>query len=376
MACFPTETEQVNRSGTSTTAISPIPAEVMTRAKSGMNYCSRTSLRGYVNTSFPKRISGYNSRMDNTHSVPGAQFMNTFVDQIGRTAAYAAVSDDADAKDEILSVLANMARQQALTGTVNCIGRDCPEWQRSDGRDLSDLKDYSFVESHVSNLQRVYLVSVADYKLEDRRSDHQVIKNWLQTFEKRRYPPHDVFFGLQMARYWPAIDSALLRGDTGKAAQLSSRMIRGVDRLVNADGSMAERTTRGDRALWYHNSAINETMYSMEIARAVGVRPPNGLEDRLHRAVRLFISAVQDHSVLDPWAKLANNARYRPGYQDWERDWPNKNWGGSWYHIYIHRYPDRAEARWLASRVGPNRLSAKTDVETGVGLGCIYRAAQ
>jgi hypothetical protein len=358
-----------------------IPADVTAAARAKGTLCPATSVAKYAMVEAPSRIAGYNSRMDNTERVPGATLLNRFVADMSSAAAFAATTGDPRTKDQILSALSSWARQGALMGTVSCTsgGRltdKCSEWRKPDGSDLSDAKDFSSVQMSVASLRRVYLTAVADHATDTRADEHVAVQAWFSFFQKRMKTPDKLYFGLQMGWHWPAIDAALLDGNEGKAKSTATRMVRSLEKLFAADGSIKDRTTRGDRALWYHNSALNEAVISLGFLRAVGGSPSKALEEKLHAAVNLFVRSVQDHSVIDPWAKEALNARYTPGYQDWRSDWWNNSWGGSWWHIYAYRYPDRAEAKWLAAKVSPRAASASQDEEAGVALGCIYRSAR
>jgi hypothetical protein len=180
------------------------------------------------------------------------------------------------------------------------------------------MKDFSAVQMSAAALRRAYLVAARSHARQERAADHAAIERWFGTFDDRMKRPTSVYFGLGLGWYWPAIDAAVMEGRTSRAKSLADKAVREAGKLIEGDGSIAERTTRGDRALHYHSSALNEIVVTMEMQRALGGRPPRGLEDRLHRAVNLFIRATQDHAVLDPWAREAHNATFRPGRQDWE----------------------------------------------------------
>lgn len=363
-----------------------IPQDVVARVMSlepatAAGFCSRPSaLRGYLGQQPPVRVRGYNSRMDNVASVEGARTLERMASDFSQAAAYGFVSRDSGAKTEMLDFLTHLARTGAFTDTESCVrgGQllpSCTEWTRDDGTDLSAMKDFTAVQMAVSSMQRGYYLAAADFQTAERAADHQTIQNWFNVFNARMKRPTDVYFGLQMGWHWPSVDAAAAQRGAASARSAATSLGRGLDRLVLSDGSLRDRTTRGDRALWYHNSALNEIVHSMEMMRATGARIPASLEQKLHVAVNLFIRSVNDHSVIDPWASQAQNARYTPNRQDWPRDWQNSSSGGSWWHIYAYRYPDRPEGQWLRASVRPNAGSARADQEIGVAVGCIYNAA-
>ena len=54
------------------------------------------------------------------------------------------------------------------------------------------------------------------------------------------------------------------------------------------DGSLKDRTTRGDKALHYHNEAMSEVIITLELARKFGVATPKSLNERIEKAVNDF----------------------------------------------------------------------------------------
>jgi hypothetical protein len=317
-----------------------LPADVLNAVQAlapqdAATFCRRPDLRGFLGRQPPARIFGFTSRMSNVASVEGARDVEDFVAAVSQAAGYAVVSRDAGIRRDMMDVLTHWAGTGALLQTRSCTsgGRlleSCTEWTVPDGSDLSASKDFSAVQMAVSSLQRSYYLAAADFETAERAAQHQVIQNWFAAFNDRMKTPSNVYFGLQMGWHWPAIDAAVAEGRTRQAASLTRDMLRGLDPLILGDGSIHERTTRGNRALWYHNSSLNETLHSFEMARALGIAPSANLEARLHAAVNLFIRSVVDPTVIDPWAAVAHNAIHTPGVQDWNPNWRDTRWGGSW----------------------------------------------
>ena len=155
-----------------------------------------------------------------------------------------------------------------------------------------------------------------------------------------------------MGWYWPAINLDMATGREDRARQKLARLASGLDRLVNRDGSITDRTTRGDRALWYHYTSIGEIVMSLEMMRAAGTPVDSDLEDRLHAAVDLFLRTIDDHSAIHPWAQQRHNSSYDGETQDWnDLFWPNSDFAGSWLHVYPYRYPDHPNSEALRERV-------------------------
>ena len=79
------------------------------------------------------------------------------------------------------------------------------------------------------------------------------------------------------------------------------------------DGSIKNRTTRGNRGLWYHHTGLIETIVTLEMARKHGLKIPSSLEQRIERAGEIFIRGFEDHSYMDKWAEVAYRGVFTPG---------------------------------------------------------------
>ena len=152
------------------------------------------------------------------------------------------------------------------------------------------------------------------------------------------------------------------------------KMVKGLDEWTLADGSMKNRTTRGNRALWYHHSGIGEAFIIMEIARTANVEIQASLEKKLLKAVELFHDAYLDHSVIEPWAKEAHNSQASNGHQKFQTslDWVSNY--SAWFNIFQLRYPEHRTAKWLNQELTSKADSLKIAENIGVTLGCIHKA--
>lgn len=326
-------------------------------------------------------ISGLNSRQDNVDAVEGARQLEQFSEAFSAYAVLALATDDKALRERLIHKLAEWARAGALLGSRSCVNNGvlntkgkCSEWKDPDGRDLSGMKDATFTTFIGAGLVRSYYVALADFGREHLVEEHAAIETWITQWSTRLKRPGPVYFGLNMGWYWPSITNELAQGNKSRAIKQLKALESGLIKLINKDGSIVDRTTRGDRALWYHYTSIGEAVVSMELMRAAGMKPSSKLEDRLHAAVELFIRAVEDHSVLDRWAKVKRNSRYN-GSQDWSSGWPNNNFAGTWLHIYPYRYPDNPNAASLRRMVKMTSRSAVADIDLGIGLGCLYNIA-
>lgn len=369
-----------------------VPENVLSEARSlgsrgASAYCPanpnywRGSLATLLKNRPPDKLVGLNSRMDNGERIPAHTAGERFADLTSAAAAHVMVTGNARVADQLLDVFTFWARSGAFTKTKSCTrnGRftgACTAWTRSDGQDPSDGMDFNTSQMVIASARSAYFASVATYKAQDRAADHATIRKWFAFFDQRNKKPNEVYLGLKTGWFWPAIEKAYTERNLRRAKSLTSKLVKNLDRLMLKDGSIKDRTTRGDRALWYHATAIGEIMTAMEMARTLGVKLPRNMEVKLHNAVVLYVRGLQDPANIDPWAKVAHNATYRPNYQDYRKDFWQNFFGHSWLHVYTYRYPDQPAAKWLASRIPRRSQSALFDSDTGVATGCIYNAAK
>ena len=330
------------------------------------------------------RISGFNSRMDNFDEVPGAKTAEKFALRFGRTGVAAYVRQDREAQTRLVRVLARWAEEDAFLGTISCVKDNylissgkCTEWQRPDGQDKSGMKDATGTTFLMAGLVRTYLAFLFDHERKTLAKEHAAIASWINNgYSARLKRPDKVYFGLNMGWYWPAINLAMVEGRPRRAKQFLRQLERGLGQYVYSDGSIKNRTTRGDRALWYQFTSIGEVVVSLEMLRAAGMQPAPEFEERLHAAVDLFLRALDDYSVIHPWARQRHKSSYMGKTQDWNRSgWPDQDFGGTWLHIYPYRFPDHPNSAALRRLVSWYAGSATEDSDLGFGAGCIYNLA-
>ena len=129
-----------------------------------------------------------------------------------------------------------------------------------------------------------------------------------------KYVKEFTYFGNSAGFFFPNL--SIKHSQNKKYKTLVKKLIKGSDKLLLKDGSIKDRTTRGNRALWYHHSALGEAFIIMEIAKAANVKLPKNYEKKLLKAVELFHDAYLDHSVIEPWAKKKYNSYASNGKQD------------------------------------------------------------
>ena len=115
------------------------------------------------------------------------------------------------------------------------------------------------------------------------------------------------------------------------------KALQALDKIVLEDGSIKDRTTRGNRGLWYHHTGLIETIVTLEMARKHGLKIPSSLEHRIEKAGEIFIRGFEDHSYMDKWAKIAYRGVFTPE-QNFRKDLNLPN-GNAWLYIFSYRYP-------------------------------------
>ena len=325
----------------------------------------------------PLSIKGYNSRMDNGQDVPFADETGLFILRMSEVITDAWVFNDVRKKEIALKALHQWAEKGGLLETKSCtrngmLDVGCTEWTRPDGQDPSDSKDFSTVQMWVMKLANGYFFALAEFKPDDPR--HRVIQTWFDEFFNRNKKPSNVYFGLDHGWFYPAILDRLRKKKAPKG--LVKKLLKDLDTQVYDDGSMKDRTTRGNRALWYHHDAVKEALVSIEIARTTNVAIPENLYAKMSKAGAVFVNGYFDHSTLDKWAKKAHNAIYEPGKQDFKKKLNQMPNGHSWFYIFSYRNPDHPITVKLDGMIRQGDNQAVKDGQIGLGLGCIYAVAK
>ena len=329
----------------------------------------------------PKRIFGYNSRMDNGEKVEGAMETDAFVLRLAAVYTDSWVSGSNEKRQKVLDALYAWAKADALTKTKPCVKNgwlldSCSAWTQNDGQDPSDKKDHSTTQMHMMHMAYGYYLTLADFNSNDPK--HKVIQNWIQTFFKWNKKPGGVYIGLDLGYHWPAILQGTLENASGSSERhpkkLLTKAVRELDKIVLEDGSFKDRTTRGNRALWYHHTGLIETFVTLEMARKYGVKIPESLEQRIEKAGEIFIRGFEDHSYMDKWARKAHNSVFTAGKQDFKNNLGLN--GNAWFYIFSYRYPNADFTQKLDKMLNLYPGNSHQDGYIGFGLGCIYAVAK
>ena len=331
-----------------------------------------------INKDLAPKIKGYNSKMDNWRKVEGAYSREVLIKYL-EASTFAMVSDDEALKEKLFDKLYYWASKDALSATMQCYFSSGPfdlapacegEWSDPDGQDMAPIKDATVAVETVLSLNYLYKLFYADHKPEDDR--HKVILGWFERFYPRIMTAKNFYFGNSVGWHFPNISIKHSRNKDYKS--LVENMVKGLDEWSFSDGSMKDRTTRGNRALWYHSNALGEAFIILEIAKIANVKIPNSLETKLLKAAELFNDAYLDHSVIEPWAKKRHNSQASNGRQEFNSNLDSVSFYSSWMQIFQFRYPEHRTAQWLNQELTSKASSLKSNQVTGVPLGCISKA--
>tara|TARA_B110001450_G_C17633799_1_gene486326 strand:+ start:129 stop:1328 length:1200 start_codon:yes stop_codon:yes gene_type:complete len=334
--------------------------------------------KGIINKDLAPKILGYNSRMDNWKIVEGVYSRDVFK-HYADAVTYASVTENDLSKEFLFNKLYTWANNKALSGTKQCyrntkknsILKDCEgEWSDPNGQDLAPIKDSTVTVEIVMGLNYIYNLNFSSFKVEDSR--HKIINDWFYSFYKRIKPANKFYMGNSAGWYFPNI--ALKHNNNKDYKSLILKLVKGADMWILEDGSIKDRTTRGDRSLWYHHTGLGEAFMILEIANAANIKLPKNYEKNLLKAAELFQDAFLDNSILEPWAKKAHNAQASNGIQKFNKTLDSVSFNGPWFHIIQYRYPIHRTSKFLKSKMTPRARSLKSDEVAGIGMGCIYNA--
>ena len=344
-------------------------SKVKPEVKAKFCTAKKSRMSGFTDTSPVSRIRGWNSKMSNPQEVEGNQDTQEFT--IGASAVMTSVwaMDDDLGKEKALDTIYKWAQADAWKKTYRCrSSNSCGAyWGKSDGSDPYPGHDESQSIMFALHIGYAYYTTLSNYYPEDSR--HAVIKEWISHWVKTRSPQFDNL-GLDAGWRWPSIFANTSKGKVNK--NQIENLVTFIDRHFLDDGSIKNRTTRGNRSLWYHHTGMIEAMISMEIANSHGVKFPKKLMDKIEKAADIFVKGYADHSYMDKWAKVAHNSVYKkPGYQDFNGNVATRN-GKSWLYIFMYRFPNSPVTPEIAKILKGSEASAVSDMYIGFGLGCVY----
>jgi hypothetical protein len=331
-----------------------------------------------INKNLAPRILGYNSRMDNWKKVEGVHSRDVFK-EYADAITYANVTENDEVKEFLFDKLYTWAKNSALSATKQCytnskdkpILKDCEgEWSDPNGQDIAPIKDATVAVEIVMGLNYIYNLNFMSYKTDDPR--HKKINQWFKFFYKRIKPVSKFYMGNSAGWFFPNI--ALRHNNNKNYKSLVKKLVKGADKWILNDGSIKDRTTRGNRSLWYHHTGLGEAFIIMEIANAANVKLPKNYEKNLLKAAELFQDGFVNNSILEPWAKKAHNSQASNGIQKFNKNLDGVSFNGPWLHIIQYRYPDHRTSKFLKSEMTTKARSLKSDEVMGIGLGCIYNA--
>ena len=334
--------------------------------------------KNIINKDLAPKILGYNSRMDNWKIVEGVYSRDVFK-EYADAITYASVNENDKVKEFLFDKLYTWAKNNALSATKQCytnskdkpILKDCEgEWSDPNGQDIAPIKDATVAVEIVMGLNYIYNLNFTSYKTDDPR--HKKINQWFKSFYKRIKPVSKFYMGNSAGWFFPNI--ALKHNNNKNYKSLVKKLIKGADKWILKDGSIKDRTTRGNRSLWYHHTGLGEAFMILEIANAANVKLPKNYEKNLLKAAELFQDGFLDNSILEPWAKKAHNSQPSNGIQKFNKNLNSITIDSQWFHIIQYRYPNHRTSKFLKTQLTTKAKSLKSSGAIAIGIGCIYNA--
>ena len=341
--------------------------------------CTEQSSYSSLNASPIYNFTGLNSGWTNKASIPGADANENFAIAFSNYSAIATERNDTALKTTLVSKLHGWANANAYQGSRLCWSATtkmwdptCTQWIDPNGNDLSAIQDNNFIMEMVESLRRSYSV-LSDWSKINEPGKHAKIMEWLTFWDVNTPNPDNVFFGLGMGRFHWEIQRVKETQGVAATVPLVKTLMAGITPLVNSDGSIVNRTTRGNRGMWYHYSSLNEIMTSMYLAREAGVAVDPVLEDRLHKAVELFLNTLDNPEYIVKWASAGYNNGGGGTAQNFNfAGWYDEPYAGSWIYLYSNWYPSNSNATRIKQKVPfATAKSASQDRQFGIPLGCL-----
>ena len=341
----------------------------------------RGDLRQLSEINVPKKVSGLTSRMFGSTNLIGVDETSEFVSIFNNLAAQAFFTKDEVLKSNLTNALYKLAQGGALMGNQLC-AKDgeiicASDWLDDDGQDKSGKRDSNFAHNMATRLSYAYYAYVENEKIE--KSKSAIIDSWFDHFAKANLRP-EFKFSTQGGGFVHAMARAIIEknneqtdcfGENCNSSML--QLFSELDNSINEDGSIYPNTFRGDRALYYHNDALNEIFVLMEMGKNFGYAPSDEFLSRIEKAIEVFLEGWENHSSMDKWANEGINGRVRPGKQQFGVKDFKENPSSSWYYIFIHRYPNSPLSRKLVEKYKVNNLDRSgADMMWAMSYKCIY----
>ncbi len=340
--------------------------------------CTEQSSISSLNASPIYNFTGLTSSWNNRSSIPGADDHENFTIAFSNYSAIAKERNDVALKTTLVSKLYGWANANAYQGSRLCWSPTSnwdptrTQWIDPNGNDLSAIQDNNFIMEMVESLRRSYSL-LSDWAKVSEPVKHAKIMEWLLFWDVNTPNPDNVFFGLGMGRYHWEIQRVKETQGVAATVPLVNRMMTGITPLVNEDGSIVNRTTRGNRGMWYHYSSLNEIITSIYLAREAGVTVDPVLEARLHKAVDLFLNTLDNPDYIVKWASVGYNNGGSGTAQNFNfTNWYDEPYAGSWIYLYANWYPEQNNSLRLKQKVPfATAKSASQDRQFGIPLGCL-----
>lgn len=173
---------------------------------------------------------------------------------------------------------------------------------------------------------------------------------------------------------WARIDN------DGERAARAVRIVEDALAGMRSDGSLPLETARGERALWYQRHAIASLAYIAELVGSTGhdlwAARPDGVS--LHNAIGFLLSAIDDPSLVEPYARPGHGGESRPkgAPQDlgFLRPRPNGRHYMAWSEAYRARFSAHPNVAALDRIMRPGGPGVRPMIDDYVGGNATCRS--
>jgi poly(beta-D-mannuronate) lyase len=221
-----------------------------------------------------------------------------------------------------------------------------------------------------------------DFALADRR----LVREWLDRLVFRRGPdrPRDPTATSSQNNHGYLSDSVtmawgIVRGQDALFRIGVARYIDALDQM-RADGSLPLETARGARAIYYQRHAISSLVAIAEMAATQGydlylLESENG--GSLHRAIDFLLEAIEDPSLVLPYAQENTNPGPSRNYRVQDLEFLVQRGHGrhymAWTEPYIARFPESVTGQRLRHLLGEHGIERPLiDEFSGGNMSCFF----
>jgi len=144
---------------------------------------------------------------------------------------------------------------------------------------------------------------------------------------------------------------------------------------MDRDGALPEEAIRGRRAVFYTGRELGYLLSLIEIGEKIGLESYETYAEQLHKAVSYMIDAIDNPSVIFPYAKkMYSSPKGDPLNQDYGKN-DGEKWGTfSFLKVYVSRFPEHENSIRIKNHKKLKTFLTKDSRQTkgfGIDIGCL-----